>query len=230
MGAGLNQRKEITDGFLGAGGGRGEAGRRRFRSPGSERLAVLGSRLEPLISQRRVTWMPGIPEPGLFRCACPPAAPSRSGPRPSRAAGGGTLGQRGQDVLRGLPFQAQPLAASKACPALLPALGPLLSLQAPLQPTPWVPYPARLVQGFIPVAGGGQGLRPPRPCWGLRGVRKVTGNCWKPKAGFLGPFPRAEESQATLLLQIAMGKPAGSGKCLWLILPFLQSVNTSREV
>lgn len=127
MGAGLNQRKEITDGFLGAGGGRGEAGRRRFRSPGSERLAVLGSRLEPLISQRRVTWMPGIPEPGLFRCACPPAAPSRSGPRPSRAAGGGTLGQRGQDVLRGGAF------LSRRSPQLPPRL--VLPSCLPLAPS-----------------------------------------------------------------------------------------------
>lgn len=65
-------------------GRRGRPAWRRFRSPGSERQAVLGSGLEPLIWQRRVTWMPGIPEPGLFRCAPPRRRRRRSLPRPAR--------------------------------------------------------------------------------------------------------------------------------------------------
>lgn len=54
----------------------GEPAWRRFRSPGSERQAVLGSWLEPVISQPRVTWMPGIPEPlGCSALAVPPPLP-----------------------------------------------------------------------------------------------------------------------------------------------------------
>lgn len=46
---------------------------RRFRSLGSERQAVLGSSLEPVILQPRVTWMPGIPEPSRWAVGLQPA-------------------------------------------------------------------------------------------------------------------------------------------------------------
>lgn len=64
-------------------GGRGGAWR-RFRSPESTSQAVLGSSLEPVILQPRVTWMPGIPEP-LGSGLPPPSLPPFEAQRPSPA-------------------------------------------------------------------------------------------------------------------------------------------------
>lgn len=61
----------------------GEPAWRRFRSLGSQRQAVLGSSLEPVISQPRVTWMPGIPEPlGCSAVGRPPSASWLHSPAP----------------------------------------------------------------------------------------------------------------------------------------------------
>jgi hypothetical protein len=67
--------------FLEAWGGWGEAcqeaGGVSAPRGASERQAVLGFSMEPLISQRRVTWMPGIPEPlGCSARGPPPSAAS----------------------------------------------------------------------------------------------------------------------------------------------------------
>ena len=155
-GARLCQRKEGTGWFLGAGrgGARGWPAWRRFRSLGSE--AVLGSWLEPLISKRRVTWMPGIPEPGLFRCALPPPPTLLPAPRPPRC-GGTDSGTKGL----GLAFPVAPCFPQGRPPAPPPA------------PQPRPPPPLSRIcsqrileaaapspQSFILVVGDGQGLKP----------------------------------------------------------------------
>ena len=145
-------KKGSHGGFLGAGrgGAQGWPAWRRFRSLGSG--AVLGSRLEPLISKRRVTWMPGIPEPGLFRCArlplplhsclCPARHAREEGPWDKETCWWGLTAP-----MEGLLL-----------PPLLPSPWPR-SVSLESAPTPaWRrrhPPPS-----FILVAGDGQGLNP----------------------------------------------------------------------
>lgn len=133
-GARLCQRKEVTGWFLGAGrgGARDWPAWRRFRSLGSE--AVLGSWLEPLISKRRVTWMPGIPEPGLFRCARLPLPP-HSCLRPARHAAGDGQWDKGTGTC--FPGGASLPPGKASCyPRCAAAHGPPLCLPnlLPLQP------------------------------------------------------------------------------------------------
>lgn len=100
---------------------------RRFRSLGSERQAVLGSSLEPVILQPRVTWMPGIPEPlGCSAPACPPPLPPclAQRPWPAAALGGksehkGRLGLAGGGWLTFSRGKAHPPDPSTARPAFL---------------------------------------------------------------------------------------------------------------
>lgn len=129
---------------------------RRFRSLGSERQAVLGSSLEPVILQPRVTWMPGIPEPlGCSAPACPPPLPPclAQRPWPAAALGGksehkGRLGLAGGGGSLSLGERHIPLIlpqlALPSCPLLTPYLQALLSLcsdsSPPRQIGPWF-YP-----------------------------------------------------------------------------------------
>lgn len=180
----LCHRKEVTGGFLGAGKGglRGAGGGRPggVSAPqGASEQAVLGSGLEPLISKLRVTWMPGIPEPGAVPLCPHRPAPPR--PRCGRDTGTKGLGSAGGALLsqeKGpapCSLHSSPrLPASPGPPYIFPGSSPTPCLGAPL--------PTRQAQDFIPVSGDGLGLRPPSPCWGLR-------SCWKPKPESSGLFP-----------------------------------------
>lgn len=136
----------------GEGPGAGWPAWRRFRSLGSE--AVLGSWLEPLISKQRVTWMPGIPEPGLFRCALPPPPTLLPAPRPPRF-GGRTVGQRDWDLL------SQWHLASPREGLLLP----------PLLPSPW---PPSVFPESAPTASWRRPHPPPRVLSWWLGMAKVS--------------------------------------------------------
>ena len=100
--------------------------------------------------------MPGIPEPGLFRCARLPLPP-HSCLRPARhGAGGGTVGQRDWDLLVGPRFpHGRPPAPSTAPQPMAPLCVSRICSHPSLEasaPTP---------QSFILVAGDGQGVKPP---------------------------------------------------------------------
>lgn len=141
-------------------GRRGWPAWRRFHSLGRERQAVLGSSLEPFISQPRVTWMPGIPEPpGCSTRSPPPTAPSRVSSLGAR--GGERLGQRETGTRSGGPcFEMHisllpPALALLSCPPRVPSW-----LPAPPIPTQERPSPNGLVHGSILVPGVGRCTRP----------------------------------------------------------------------
>ena len=115
----------------GEGPGAGWPAWRRFRSLGSE--AVLGSWLEPLISKQRVTWMPGIPEPGLFRCALPPPPTLLPAPRPPASGDGQWDKGTGTCFPSGTLLPPGKASCSLHCS---PAHGPLLCLPNLLPPHP----------------------------------------------------------------------------------------------
>lgn len=153
--------------------GVGEPAWRHFRSLGSERQAVLGSSLEPVISQqRRVTWMPGIPEPlGCSALGRPPSASSLHTqpcplhlalPRPlllweervgTKADWSVQVGGGGGPLF--LTVKGHPPAPSTACSASPRPAGFLHPENSLLD---WQAH------GFILVAGDGQGLRTSNPC------------------------------------------------------------------
>ena len=187
--------------------GEGRGGRpawRRFRSPGSERQAVLGSGLEPLIWQRRVTWMPGIPEPGLFRCAPPRRRRRRrrSLPRPARPHCGrredtGTKGlgrAGGASLSQGERPPAPSTARSPLAPRPVSRIRGHPGLGAPPPPALCPPDRPRVLSWWLGMAKG-SGF--PAPARALE-VWEVAGSFWKPKAGSWGSSPRADGSQAAL--------------------------------
>lgn len=116
----------------------GEPAWRRFRSLGSERQAVLGSSLEPVIWQPRVTWMPGIPEPpGCSALGRPPSASSLHSPAPftwpfpPAAALGRESGYKGRLECAGGGWEGLCFSRRKGIP-----LVPLHSLFWPHTPPP----------------------------------------------------------------------------------------------
>ena len=105
--------------------------------------------------------MPGIPEPGLFRCArlplLPPPPPPAllPAPRPPRC-GRRDSGTKGLGLAGGASLPPWKASCSLHCS---PAHGPTLCL--PNLPHPSLEAAAPNPQSFILVAGDGQGLKPP---------------------------------------------------------------------
>lgn len=149
----------------------GEPAWRHFRSLGSQRQAVLGSSLEPVISsQPRVTWMPGIPEPlGCSTLGCPPLCCLAAQPCPRHLALPRCCsGRRAQTQrqTRGCRWGVGGLYFSrgKGIPLLPPqlVLPPLPLPSLPPQASSTQKIPSRQAgPWFYP---GGQGLRTPSPC------------------------------------------------------------------
>lgn len=153
--------------------GVGEPAWRHFRSLGSERQAVLGSSLEPVISQPRVTWMPGIPEPlGCSTLGRPPSASSLHSPAPftwpfpARCCfGRRESGHKGRLECAGGGGRGSISQGERASPCSLHSWfclpSPPLFPPAPPQASSTQKIPS---QTGRPMAGDGQGLRTPNPC------------------------------------------------------------------
>lgn len=215
----MPKKGSLTGQFLGAGRVGVEGAWRRFRSPESTSQAVLGSSLEPVILQPRVTWMPGIPEP--LGSGLPPPFPLPLGPSalrlPSRCF------ERESEHKRRLGHEGWgpgflkvkgtfPCSVHRLPHLLAPF--PLPHLQASLLPCPGAPLRDTQAHGFILVARNGQGLRTPNLCQGFRGYER-----WQEATGSKRLDPPAPSQGLRKARQlalhcslIAMGKTEFSGE------------------
>lgn len=150
-GARLGQRKEVTAGsWEQAGRGPGLASLEALPLPGEWGCSWLPPQAINL--GRRVTWMPGIPEPGLFRrCArlLPPSA-LLPVPRPHAREEG--------------PWDKRDSAGGASLPPWKASCSP------PLLPSPW---PRSVSSNLLPPQPGGGGTLPPVLSWWL-GMAKVS--------------------------------------------------------